>query len=85
MHTKGKWTVIEGTNEYIIEDREQPYASPVAIGMTKETANLIVQTHNSFEGLISALKSTRGMIKALSNYELLNIVEGALAQAEKPE
>ena len=79
-----KWTVEEKINHYVIIDKEQPHASPVAIGMTKETANLIVQTHNSFDGLLEACKLAKEYIFKGGNSRILGEkLNEAIAQAEE--
>ncbi len=78
-HTQDKWRVVSLEGFYFIEfdGKEQS-----GCYTHKADAERIVKAHNSYKGLLEALKSTRGIIKALGDYSLLNTVEGAIAQAE---
>ena len=63
-HTQ-EWTVEERVNHYVIIDKGQPHASPVAGEMTEPTAKRIVQMNNSFDELLNA---SQGAILALQTY-----------------
>ena len=84
-----EWIVKEQINEYVIVDENQPHASPVAIGMTKETATLICQAVNSHKRLLEALNEAQLFIGKLKYSEtpctndLWAKMEQAIAQAEE--
>lgn len=50
---KGKWTSRKGVGRFEITDKDGKW---VASCDSEANANLIVQTHNSFEGLLKACK-----------------------------
>ena len=86
-----KWIVKELINEYVIVDEDQPHASPVAIGMTEETATLICRAVNSHDGLLEALKEglewiypmTDTLVEEKERENVIKRVQQAIAQAEE--
>ena len=58
--TKVKWTARRGTGTWDINDKEGKW---IASCKSEEVANHIVQTHNSFYGLLEALTKIHNILK----------------------